>query len=153
MKRRLFAHEREIQSWRSLTLTSHRVIRLDARQGFESSASIPLAHVQWTRIEHSHRPILLTLAALCGFLGVLAFDQDQSQVGVFSLIAGVVLLAMYLSSRRVLLEVSSGGGRIELPMTANRDVQQQARNFLDAVEEAAGYWTAGPSAARIQHSG
>lgn len=141
MKRRLFVHERELQSWRSLTLTSHRVIHLDARQGFECSTSIPLVHVQWTRIERSHRPVLLLLAALLGALCLLAYRERAQDVAAVFFLVGVVLALGYLSTRQAVLLLASGGGRIELPIDPNDKARQQARDFLDAVEEAAGQTT------------
>lgn len=138
MKRRLFVHEREIQSWRSLTLTSHRVIHLDVRHGFECSTSIPLAHVQWTRIERSHRPVLLTASAVFGVLCLLATRQGAQDVALLLFLVGVVAALGYLSTRQAVLLLASGGGRIELPIAANDKARQQARDFLDAIEEAAG---------------
>jgi len=138
MKRRLFAHERELQSWRSLTLTTHRVIYLDARHGLEGTTSIPLPHIQWTRIARSHQPRLVLLAGLLALACLLAFGRGAEDVaGILFVLAGVAGLA-YLSTRRAVLVLASGGGRIELLVDPSEHGRQQARDFLDAIEDVAG---------------
>jgi hypothetical protein len=138
MKRRLFAHERELQSWRSLTLTTHRVIHLEMLHGFECSTSILLPHLHWTRLARSHRPLLLVFAGLLVLLCMLALGQGSKEAaGFLFLMAGVVGL-LYLGSRRASLVLASGEGRIELPVDASDRARQQARDFLDAIEDAAG---------------
>jgi hypothetical protein len=138
MKRRLFAHERELRSWRSLTLTTHRVIHLEMWHGFECSTSILLPHLQWTRIARSHRPNLLILAGLLVLLSMLAFGQGSKELGgILLVVAGVVGL-VYLSTRRASLVLASGDGRVELLVAPSEQDRQQARDFLDAIEDAAG---------------
>ena len=139
MKRRLFAHERELQSWRSLSLTSHRVIHLDARNGRARSTSIPLVHVQWTQVTRIHSPLLLALIVFSGILGFVALLNDAMLPTIATILAALVLGVAYMRTRRVLVALASGGGRIELVIAAGKDVQQQARDFLDAVEAAVGH--------------
>lgn len=138
MKRRLFAHERELQSWRSLTLTTQRVIHRAVRHGFESSTSIPLQHVQWTRIARSHQPSLIILAGLLAALCIYALGEGSKEAGAILLVLAGVLAIAYLRTRHVVLELASGGGRIELVIDADEPSRQQARDFVDAVEDAAG---------------
>lgn len=138
MKRRLFAHERELQSWRSLTLTTHRVIHLEMWPGFDGSTSILLPHIQWTRIARSHQPLLVALAGLLVVLCLLALAQGASELGGILLVVAVALGIAYLSTRRAVLVLASGGGRIELPVEPSERGRQQARDFLDAIEDAAG---------------
>ena len=138
MKRRLFAHERELQSWRSLTLTTHRVIHLEMWPGFDGSTSIPLQHIQWTRVARSHQPLLVVLAALLVALCMLALAQGAKEIGGLLLVVACVRGIAYLSTRRAKLVVASGGGRIELPVEPSERGRQQARDFLDAIEDAAG---------------
>lgn len=145
MKRRLFASERELHSWRSLTLTSHRVIHLDVRHGLACSTSIPLAHVQWTRIARSHRPALLSAAGLLGLLSMLALESGDTRLALLLLVVGAVLALAYLGSRHATLRLASGGGHIELPVGASEQARLQARDFLDAVEAAAGHATMRPA--------
>lgn len=138
MKRRLFAHERELQSWRSITLTTHRIIHLDAWHGFEGSTSILLSHLQWTSIARSHRPILLVVAGLLGALCMYAFGQGDRGVGGISFAAAAGSALVYLASRRATLVLAAGSGRIELPVDPSTQGRQQARDFVDAIEDAAG---------------
>ena len=108
MKRRLFAHERELQSWRSLTLTTHRVIHFDARHGLDGSTSIPLPHIQWTRIARSHQPRLVILAGLLAVACLLALWQGAGDMGgILLALAGAAGVA-YLSTRRAVLVLASG---------------------------------------------
>jgi hypothetical protein len=138
MKRRLFAHERELRSWRSLTLTTHRVIHLEMWHGFECSTSILLPHLQWTRIARSHQPTLLILVGLLVLLCAFAIGEGSKEVGgVLLVVAGVVGL-VYLSTRRASLVLASGDGRIDLPVEPSEQGRQHARDFLDAIEDAAG---------------
>jgi hypothetical protein len=153
MKRRLFVHERELQSWRSLTLTSHRVIHLDVRHGFACSTSIPLAHVQWTRLTRSHRPVLLVLAAILGSSCLFALAQDAKEIGALFCLIAIVTGIAYLSTRQAIFMLASGGGRIELPIGANEKVRQQARDFLDAIEQAAGCTTVGTAVTPSRYPG
>lgn len=138
MKRRLFAHERELQSWRSLTLTTHRVIHLEAWHGFEGSTSILLPHIQWTRIARSHRPSLLILAGFLVLLCMLAMRGGADEVGGILFLGAAVAGLAYLGSRRASLVLASGDGRIELPVDSSDDGRRRAREFVDAVEDAAG---------------
>jgi len=138
MKRRLFAHERELQSWRSLTLTTHRIIHLEAWHGFEGSTSILLPHLQWTRIARSHQPLYLVLAGLLALGCVYALGQGSEAVGGSLFAVAAVLALLYLGSRRASLVLASGDGRIELPIGTDAVARQQARDFLDAIEDAAG---------------
>lgn len=138
MKRRLFAHERELQSWRSLTLTTQRVIHRAARQGFESSTSIPLQHIQWTRIARTHQPRLIVLAGLLAALGMYAFGEGSKEIGMILLVVAGMVALVYLGTRHAVLELASGGGRIELVIDSSEQARQQARDFLDAIEDAAG---------------
>ena len=138
MKRRLFAHERELQSWRSLTLTTHRVIHFDARHGLDGSTSIPLPHIQWTRIARSHQPRLVILAGLLAVACLLALWQGAGDMGgILLALAGAAGVA-YLSTRRAVLVLASGGGRIELLVDPSEEGRRQARDFLDTIEDVAG---------------
>lgn len=138
MKRRLFAHERELRSWRSLTLTTHRIIHLESWLGFEGSTSILLSHLQWTRIARSSRPLYLVIAGLLVLLGVYARGGRVEELAVFSFVAAAVMGLLYLGTRRGVLVVASGDGRIELPIDPSEQGRQQARDFLDTIEDAAG---------------
>ncbi len=138
MKRRLFAHERELQSWRSLTLTTQRVIHRAERHGFDSSTSIPLQHVQWTRIARSHQPRLLIFAGLLAALCMYAFGEGNREVGALLFVVAGVITLVYLGTRHAVLELASGGGRIEMVIDAGDQARHQARDFLDAIEDAAG---------------
>lgn len=138
MKRRLFAHERELQSWRSLTLTTHRVIHLQSWHGFDCSTAIPLQHIQWTRISRTHSPLLMILVGMLAVLCMLALVQGAEEVGGILLLAAAVTGIVYLSTRRAVLVLASGGGRIEVPVEPSERGRQHARDFLDAIEDAAG---------------
>jgi hypothetical protein len=137
MKRRLFAHERELRSWRSLTLTTHRVIHLESWPGFEGSTSILLSHLQWTRIARSSRPLYVVIAGLLVLFGVYARGARAEEVAVFSFVAAVVMGLAYLATRRGVLVLASGDGRVTLPIDSSAQGRQQARDFLDTIEDAA----------------
>lgn len=138
MKRRLFAHERELRSWRSLTLTTHRIIHLESWLGFEGSTSILLSHLQWTRIARSSRPLYLVIAGALVLMGIYARGARQEEVAVAAFVAAAVMGLVYLGTRRGMLVLAAGDGRIELPVGPSEQGRQQARDFLDSVEDAAG---------------
>jgi len=143
MKRRLFGHEREIQSWRSITLTTHRVIHFDAERGFESSTSILLPHLQATKIARSHEPKYAVLAAGLGLLGLYFIAAHESAGALIALLLAFVLAAIYFGSRRAMLSLAAGSVSIEIPIPASAPMRQQARAFIDTVEDAAGRWPHG----------
>lgn len=141
MKRRLFSHERELQSWHSMTLTTHRVIHLESQQGFDGSTSIPLEHLQWTRIDRSHRPIYLIATGLLTILGMFTLGNGAKdlELGLLSLLAAIFMAVAYIATRKATLSLASGGGKIELSINAGDANRQQARDFLDAIEDAASH--------------
>lgn len=137
MKRKLFVHEQEVHSWRSMTLTTHRIIHLEARHGFDGSTSIPLEHLQWTRIARSHRPTYAIVAGTFAAFGLYLSGQGTKEVAYVALALALVMLLMYLGTRQAMLILASGGGRIELPIGSGTNTRQKARDFLDAIEHTA----------------
>lgn len=148
MKRRLFADEKELQSWSGLTLTTHRVIHYVSQHGLDASTSMLLEHVQWTRISRVHHPLLSILGGGVIVLGVMSLVLSDRAAPVL-LILGLVILLIYLVTRRTTLIVASGEGRIELPFQPSEHSRQHARDFLDVVESAAGQARAGRRGAPV----
>ncbi len=134
MKRRLFGHESELQSLGSLTLTTHRVIHQQSQNGVESSTSILLQHVQYTRVARSHRPLWLVMSGGMLALGLLSTATGAKPLFPGFLVAAVVFALIYAVTRRAVLSVASGGGRIELGVDPGRASRERVRDFLDAID-------------------
>lgn len=137
MKRRLFTDEHELQSWSSLTLTTHRIIQHISQHGFDASTSILLDHVQWTRISRVHKPLLPIVGGGLLVLGAIASFEERGSAAPVLFVAAIVVLVIYQATRRATMTVASGSGRIELALQPTEHSRQLARDFLDAVESAA----------------
>ena len=136
MKRHLYAGEHELQSWGSLTLTTNRIIQYLSFHGFDASTSLMLEHVEWTRLSRRHKPWLLIVGGCLVGLGVLAL-VSSANAGALPLAAGLVFLLFYLATRRLVLVVAAGEGRIALTLKGTDRVRQLALDYLDVIEGAA----------------
>lgn len=137
MKRRLFPNEREIQSWKSLTLTTHRIIHLATTTGLAASTSIPLAHIQCTKMARSDKPGWLGAAGLAAFFAMGAGLADNSNGGIGLALISLVCALVYLATRRLALVIASAGGAITTSLDPRERASQTTRDFLDAVDHAA----------------
>lgn len=136
MQRRLFSGEQEVTSWKTLTVTTHRVIFLAAAGSEQSSTSLMLMKVEWTRIARTHQPLLLLLALLFLVFGLL-FSQFSINALIVLFGSAVVTLLAYLASRKVALQIGAGAGRIEVVLDGSQALRNSARDFLDIVDSVA----------------
>ncbi len=136
MQRRLFSGEQEIQSWKTLTVTTHRVILWASVGGEQSSTSLMLMKIEWTRIARTHQPLLLLLALLF-LVGGLLFSQFAMNALIVLFGAAIITMLAYLGSRKIALQIGAGDGRIEVVLGSAQALRDSARDFLDIVDSAA----------------
>lgn len=120
-----------------LTLTTHRVILYVRSRGGESSTSVLLSQVQWTRLTRAHaQPVLIGLTVLATLvLGLaLAGPIDLAwPLGVLLLIAAV----LGSQHNRTRLVVGAGTRTLSLPLEPDPQRRRQARELVDMIEQAA----------------
>lgn len=133
MNRKLLRGEHLISTWRDITLTSHRVWQI-AREGSSASlTSLPVEAVQWVRLGRHHLPWLLWLAALTAVLGIVALEYDRTiTYGLFGV--ALLLMLLYGTSRRLVLEIGAGGGTILVQVVGEGASFDAALDFLYQVE-------------------
>ncbi len=136
MQRRLFSGEQEIQSWKTLTVTTHRVIFWASVGGEQSSTSLMLMKIEWTRIARTHQPLLLLLALLF-LVGGLLFSQFSMNALIVLFGASIITMLAYLGSRKIALQIGAGDGRIEVVLGSAQALRDAARDFLDIVDSVA----------------
>lgn len=133
MNRKLLRGEQLISTWQDITLTTHRVWQA-AREG--SSAlllSLPIDAVQWVRLGRHHLPLLLWLAVASVVLGIAALEHDRNVTyGLFGV--GLLLLLLYGTSRRLVLEIGAGEGRVLVQVVGDGASFESALDFLHLVE-------------------
>jgi hypothetical protein len=133
MNRKLLRGEHLIASWRDVTLTSHRIWQT-AREGSSAAlTSIPIDAVQWVRLGRHHLPWLLWLAAITAVLGIAALEYDRTiTYGLFGV--AVLLMLLYGTSRRLVLEIGAGSGKILVQVAGEGASFDGALEFLYQVE-------------------
>ena len=133
MNRKLLRNEHLVATWQDITLTSHRVWQIVREGSSASMVSIPVDAVQWARLGRHHLPWLLWLAATSAVLGIVALEHDRNVTyGLF----GVTLLLMLLygTSRRLVLEIGAGEGNIVVQVVGEGASFDGALDFLYQVE-------------------
>ncbi len=137
--------EETIQVLMGLELTTHRVRLTTRSTGNRGVLSITLDAVQSVGLVDKDQPALLVAAAIVLFYGLVIIQQFM--VGA---IGGLILVAMYFATRKVVLEIASAGGRIQVLAAGERE---NLLVFVEAVEEAKlkrfadhGYRTDSPAA-------
>jgi hypothetical protein len=133
MNRKLLRGEHLISTWRDITLTSHRVWQI-AREGSSAAlTSMPIDAVQWVRLGRHHLPWLLWLAAVTAVLGIAALEYDRTiTYGLFGV--ALLLMLLYGTSRRLVLEIGSGSGTIVVQVVGEGASFDAALEFLYQVE-------------------
>lgn len=133
MNRKLLRNEHLVATWQDITLTSHRVWQIVREGSSASMVSFPVEAVQWVRLGRHHLPWLLWLAATSAVLGIVALEHDRNVTyGLF----GVTLLLMLLygTSRRLVLEIGAGAGNIVVQVIGEGATFEGALDFLYQVE-------------------
>ena len=133
MTRKLLRGEIPITAWMGVTLTTHRVWQI-VRQGQATSmVSIPLDAVQWIKLGRNHLPLLLWMALLVAFLGIVALEHDRT---VTYWLFGVVLLLLLLygTSRRLIVSIGAGSGEIVVQVAGETPSVEAALEFIQQVE-------------------
>lgn len=121
----------------SMTLTTHRVILHARGCGGESSTSVLLSQVQWTRlIRARHGPLAFTLGALAA-LALLAVLVGP--LGLAWPLGSALLITGTLGPRwtRTRLVVGAGARTLCLPLEPTPRRRRQARELVDLIEQAA----------------
>lgn len=122
-----------------LTLTNHRVILYVRDRGGESSTSVMLSQIQWTRLVRADaRPVLVGLAAL----GALVLGAALGgQIDLAGALGVLLLLAAVLGSRRnrARLVVGAGTRTLSLSLEPSARRRRQARELVDMIEHAAAH--------------
>lgn len=133
MNRKLLRGEHLISTWRDITLTSHRVWQV-AREGSSAAlTSIPVDAVQWVRLGRHHLPWLLWLAAVTAVLGIGALEYDRTiTYGLFGV--ALLLMLLYGTTRRLVLEIGAGTGKILVQVVGEGASFDAALEFLYQVE-------------------
>lgn len=131
MNRKLLRGEHLISAWRDITLTSHRIWQV-AREG-AALTSMPVEAIQWVRLGRHHLPWLLWLAAATAVLGIAALEYDRTiTFGLFGV--ALLLMLLYGTSRRLMLEVGSGAATIVVQVHGEGASFDAALEFLHQVE-------------------
>jgi hypothetical protein len=118
-----------------LVLTTHRV-RYHARlRGFQRFTSIMLEQVSACEIIYFSRPWLLMAALLTLVLSFYFPTPGNVTSRTISWLVAIVLVFVYLGTRRQVISVRSAGGAINVP-TRGMGLEK-AQEFIDTLEEAA----------------
>lgn len=130
MTRKLLRGEQLISTWQDITLTTHRLWQI-TREG--SLTSFAIDAVQWVKLGRHHLPWLLWLAAVTAVLGIVALEHDRNiTYGLFGV--ALLLMLLYGTSRKVVLEIGAGGGKILVQVVGEGGNFDAALDFLYHVE-------------------
>jgi hypothetical protein len=97
--------------------------------------SIAIDEVQWAGVRRAHRPILLVLAGIFGFLGLVGFAAANSSPALgLGIVVALVCVVLYFLGRRGIVEIAGGTGLITQPIGGAETDRNQALSFVSKVE-------------------
>lgn len=125
-ERQFFPNEHELCRWKSVILTTHRVLSDDAAA--QTSRSILLHRVSGTEVVKRDQPILILLAVLASVGGVVTKKPE------LGFILAAVLTAIYFGTREVALVISGDDRKISRTISGSGADQRDALVFADRVD-------------------
>ncbi|UII33912.1 hypothetical protein LVD17_08800 [Fulvivirga ulvae] len=113
-----------------VVLTTHRIRYQDDKE----LISIMLKQVSGIEVKYTSHPILIILAIISGITGVVSLGNLADHLSVLLLITAGVLIALFFSSRKHVITISSASSRL---IFHTKGMGKQAvENFVDKVEAA-----------------
>lgn len=114
----------------TIILTTHRIRYQDKH----TLTSIMLKQVSGVGVKYTSQPILILLAIISGLGGVFLLGYTDTETAVLALVASGVLIALFFSSRKHVISISSASARL---VFHTKGMSKQAvENFVDKVEDA-----------------
>ena len=123
-------------SGKTFVITTHRVRHSTQATGSASVRSIMLEELASCSLIKTSQPLLLILAAIVGLIGLLTAGSSRDGAGILILclvIAGVLVLAYFLSQQLVVAFASAGA---TIRINAGRMKLEDAKDFIDTAEQA-----------------
>jgi len=118
-----------------VTLTNLR-IRYSARQfGKAHIISIMLKKISSIEVKYQSNVILLILAVMGFVVALFGFANNESELALFGLVAGGILIASYIGTRKHTLSITSDGGK-EILFHTKGMKQEAVLKFMNQVEHA-----------------
>jgi len=131
----LIPNERIISTRRGLIVTSHRVRSESQSWGVSQIKSIMLEELASCVVTRLSYPVLLVLAALVFFVGVIAgMNNDAIQLFIGTIIGTAGLVAIYFATRQQILLLESSGTEIKVNVEAVNLID--LRELIDEIERA-----------------
>lgn len=113
-----------------VVLTTHRIRYQDDKE----LISIMLPQVSGIEVKYTSHPILIILAIISGIAGVVLLDDSANHTSILLLITAGVLIALFFSSRKHVVTISSASARLVFHTKGMG--KQAVENFVDKVEAA-----------------
>lgn len=133
MNRKLLRGEQLISTWQDLTLTTYSLWQRPREGTTAAFTAIPIDAVQWMKLGRHHLPWLLWLAVVTGVLGIVALEHDRNiTYGLFGV--ALLLVLLYGTSRKIVLEIGAGTGRVVVQVLGETGNFDAALKFLHDVE-------------------
>ncbi|MCL4750473.1 MAG: hypothetical protein KJ015_09945 [Myxococcales bacterium] len=138
--------------WRDVSLTAQRVYRLKRTGPHINWISLAIEEVEWVSLEREHHPVLLLFAALNAIAwptymfiewtnrGPWPADMEWTSYAMVAVGLGlalpfsVVMVALYLITRRLRVTIGAGVGKIQLRAPPLDAGLKEAARFLCAVQ-------------------
>lgn len=127
--------EADVMQWGPVLLTNHRVRYESTTSGKYSYTSLALDRVDWVGLTREHQPAVLVLAALVAIVALYFLTNNEVTVAALGIVIALVILLAYFASRRVVLAIGGGHGRISVIIKGGDQERTKAKRFLDRVQE------------------
>jgi hypothetical protein len=135
----LLAHEEEIlvSDENKVVLTTHRIQQTAKDWGTYNSTVFFLEDISSIELRAQNIPALLILGGLAFLLGFYMAIQagSRSQEAIIFIIAGLVLIVIWLITKQRLIKITANSGRT-MGIDARRLSQQKSEEFLDKLQQA-----------------
>jgi len=134
---KLFETEENITSStdKRVILTNKRIWKLESGFGKARTTSIHLQKVSSVEIQYKSWLWALIIGVFFIVAGLLAVLGRSEEIAVLAVIAGVVLIILYLLSRRHLITVTSDGGT-KLNILTKGMSSDDVLDFVNKIEQA-----------------
>lgn len=118
-----------------VTLTNWRIRYTDSEYTRAHIVSILLEKISSIEIHYSSQILYLIVGVLAAGFGVVILLSESSELGIFIAIVGLILIALYFSSKRYLITISSDGGA-KINFQAKGMNKDSILDFVNKVEKA-----------------